>query len=101
MEVTDDNGPERLPVPLGRPVRENGVTYWHFRRQTKFYTVSWPLSRWLGNNVAHYDLLHIHGLFSFSVASAAYWAGHRHVPYVVCPFGTLNRWGMEFPSEPC
>ncbi len=95
VATTDDNGPERLPVPLEHPVLENGVTYWYFRRQTHFYTISWPLSRWLGKNVANYDLLHIHALFSFSVASAAYWANHYRVPYVVRPLGTLNRWGME------
>jgi glycosyltransferase involved in cell wall biosynthesis len=94
--TTDDNGPEqRLPVPLGRPVRENHVTYWYFRRQMRFYTVSWPLSHWLGKHVADYDVVHIHALFSFAVASAAYWARHYRVPYVVRPLGTLNRWGME------
>ena len=95
VATTDDNGPERLPVPLNRPVMENGVTYRYFRRQTHFYIISWPLSRWLRNHVAAYDLLHIHALFSFSVASAAWWASHYRVPYVVRPLGTLNRWGIE------
>ena len=95
VATTDDNGLERLQVPLNRPVMENGVTYRYFRRQTHFYTISWPLSRWLRNNVAAYDLLHIHALFSFPVASAAWWASHYHVPYVVRPLGTLNRWGIE------
>jgi glycosyltransferase involved in cell wall biosynthesis len=93
--TTDDNGPEqRLTVPLGRPVRENDVTYWYFRRQMRLYTVSWPLSHWLGKHMADYDVVHIHALFSFAEASAAYWAGHYRVPYVVRPLGTLNRWGM-------
>ena len=95
VATTDDNGPERLSVPLEKPVRENGVTYRYFRRQIYFYTISWPLSQWLRKNVAGYDLLHIHALFSFSVASAAWWASHYRVPYVVRPLGTLNRWGME------
>jgi glycosyltransferase involved in cell wall biosynthesis len=95
VATTDDNGSERLQVPLDRPVMEDGVTYRYFRRQTRFYTVSWPLFRWLGNNVAAYDLLHIHALFSFSVAAAAWWSSHYRVPYVVRPLGTLNRWGIE------
>lgn len=95
VATTDDNGSERLDVPLDRPVRENDVNYWYFRRQLHFYTISWPLSRWLRKNVAAYDLLHIHALFSFSVISAAWWASHYRVPYVVRPLGTLNRWGME------
>jgi glycosyltransferase involved in cell wall biosynthesis len=76
-------------------VMENGVTYRYFRRQMYFYTMSWPLSQWLRNNVAAYDVIHIHALFSFSVASAAWWASHYGVPYVVRPLGTLNRWGIE------
>jgi glycosyltransferase involved in cell wall biosynthesis len=95
VATTDDNGPERLQVPLDHPVRENDVTYWYFRRQTRFYTISWSLFRWLRKNAAEYDLLHIHALFSFAAVSAAYWASHYRVPYVVRPLGTLNRWGME------
>jgi glycosyltransferase involved in cell wall biosynthesis len=95
VATTDDNGSERLAVPLDRPVREDGVTYRYFRRQMFFYTVSWPLFRWLRKNVASYDVLHIHALFSFSVAAAAWWASYYRVPYVVRPLGTLNRWGME------
>lgn len=95
IATTDDNGPETLSVPLDRPLMENGVTCHYFRRQTRFYLISWPLFRWLRHNVASYDLLHIHALFSFSVAAAAFWASHYRVPYVVRPLGTLNRWGME------
>lgn len=95
VATTDDNDCESLTVPLDRPVSENGVTYRYFHRQTYFYTVSWPLSRWLRKNVADYDLVHIHALFSFPVASAAYWASHYHVPYLVRPLGTLNQWGIK------
>jgi len=93
--TTDDNGPERLDVPLGRPVSERRVTYWYFRRQMRFYTVSWPLFQWLRQRVPDYDVLHIHALFSFATGAAAYQARRYRVPYVVRPLGTLNRWGME------
>jgi glycosyltransferase involved in cell wall biosynthesis len=95
VATTDDNGRERLRVPLDRPVSENAVRYWYFPRQTRFYTVSWPLSRWLKKNTPAYDLVHIHALFSFGVLAAAWWAHRCGVPYVVRPLGTLNRWGIE------
>jgi glycosyltransferase involved in cell wall biosynthesis len=95
VAATDDNGHGRLRVPLGVPVVEGGVTYRYFRRQTRFYTSSWPLSRWLARHVHDYDLIHIHALFSFASVAAAYWAARAGVPYVVRPLGTLNRWGME------
>jgi glycosyltransferase involved in cell wall biosynthesis len=95
VAATDDNGHGRLRVPHGVPVIEDGVTYRYFRRQTRFYTFSWPLSRWLARHVRDYDLVHVHALFSFASVAAAHWAARAGVPYVVRPLGTLNRWGME------
>jgi glycosyltransferase involved in cell wall biosynthesis len=95
VATTDDNGPGRLDVPCGTPVIENGVTYWHFRRQSRFYTFSWPLTNWLATNIRNYDVVHIHALFSYAASPAAYLA-HRHgVPYIVRPLGVLNNWGMR------
>src|SRR5437899_12740318 len=66
IATTDDDGPGRLAVPLGRPVDEDGVTQWYFRRQTRFYTTSWALTRWLAGHMADHDLVHIHSLFSYA-----------------------------------
>jgi len=95
IATTDDNGTGRLIVPLGQSVVEDGVTYWYFRRQIPFYTVSWPLSRWLAVHVEEYDVLHIHALFSFSATVGAFWAARRGIPYLVRPLGVLNNWGMR------
>jgi len=95
IATTDDNGPERLTVPMGRAVSKDGVTYWYFPRQTDFYLFSWPLFLWLKHHVRDFELVHIHTLFSFPVIPAAYWAHHYGVPYVVRPLGTLNRWGIQ------
>jgi len=94
VATTNDNARELLDVPLGTPVREDGVTYWYFPRQLRFYTASWPLGAWLAAHVADYSLVHIHALFSFATLPAAYWAHRRNVPYIVRPLGTLNQWGM-------
>src|ERR1700735_4553184 len=59
IATTDDNGPERLAVPRGVPVVQQGVTYWYFQRQTRFYIFSWPLTSWLARHVPEYDLVHI------------------------------------------
>jgi glycosyltransferase involved in cell wall biosynthesis len=95
VAATDDNGRARLAIPHAIPVVEDAVTYRYFPRQTRFYGVSWPLGFWLARHVRDYDLVHIHALFSFAAAPAAYWAARAGVPYVVRPLGTLNRWGME------
>ena len=36
VATTDDNGRDRLDVPLGVSVGEEGVTAWYFPRQTRF-----------------------------------------------------------------
>ena len=95
VATTDDNGPGRLPQPGRAPLMEAGVCYWVFRRQTRFYTFSWPLTRWLLKRVADFDIVHIHALFSFASVIAAVCARRRGIPYIIRPLGTLNRWGMH------
>jgi glycosyltransferase involved in cell wall biosynthesis len=94
VATTDDNGPGRLSVPLGRPQQEDGATFWYFPRQTRFYTFSWPLTGWLARHVREFDLVHIHALFSYASLPAALLARRAGVPYIVRPLGTLNRWGI-------
>lgn len=95
VATTDDNGHSRLNVSHSKPIVEEGVTYRYFRRQTRFYTFSWPLTRWLAQHVREYDLVHIHALFSYAAIPAAYWATRWKVPYIVHPLGVLNYWGMH------
>ena len=95
IATTDDNGTEQLTVPLAQPVIENGVTYWYFPRQIRFYTFSWPLWRWFATHIGDYDLVHIHALFSFGTTAGAFWATRRRVPYLVRPLGVLNTWGIR------
>lgn len=77
------------------PVNRNDVNYHYFRRQTDFYKVSRPMTRWLARNIGEYDLVHIHALFSYATSAAANLAIKNRVPYVIRPLGALNRWGME------
>jgi glycosyltransferase involved in cell wall biosynthesis len=93
--TTDCNGPERLRTALETPVTEEGVTYRFFARQSRLYTFSHPLARWLARHTPEYDLVHIHALFSHASTAAALAARRSGVPYIVRPLGTLNRWGME------
>ena len=97
VATTDDNGPGTLPARYGEPVVQDGVTYWYFPRQLRFYTSSWPLALWLAHHVADFDLVHIHALFSFAALPASYWAARRGVPYIVRPLGTLESLGHDAP----
>jgi len=93
--TTDDDGPgARLACPLGKPVPEDGVRRWYFRKNGEFYKVSWTFMRWVLNAVKHFDLVHIHGLFSFTSVISAWAARRAGVPYVIRPLGVLARYGM-------
>ncbi len=93
--TTDDNGPERLAVPLGQPQSEDGAIYRYFPRQSRFYIVSLPLALWLWRHIREYDLVHVHAVFSFASVAAAFVARQRGVPYLIRPLGVLNEWGLK------
>ena len=76
-------------------INQNGVSVFYFQRQSEFYKVSLPLSKWLSTHIRDYDLVHIHALFSYSSYAAARLATKNGVPYIVRPLGVLNRWGMQ------
>jgi glycosyltransferase involved in cell wall biosynthesis len=78
-----------------RRINQSEVSVYYFRRQSEFYKVSLPLSRWLSKHIRDYDLVHIHALFSYSSYTAARLATKNGVPYIVRPLGVLNRWGMQ------
>jgi glycosyltransferase involved in cell wall biosynthesis len=66
-----------------------------FPRNLEAYKVSFGLAKWLRENITHFDLVHVHALFSFSSTVAARIARKNNVPYIVRPLGVLNRWGMR------
>jgi glycosyltransferase involved in cell wall biosynthesis len=93
--TNDDGAGRRNGKSCGRPLPENGVVHWYFRKAADFYKPSPQFARWIASKAADYDLIHIHALFSFTSAAAA-WAAHRAgVPYVVRPLGALNAYGMQ------
>ena len=92
--TTDANGDvDELPltVPLGQPVQQDGYEIIHFRcapfRRYKFST---GLLKWLWANAHHYDIAHIHALFSPVSTTAATVCRWKKLPYIMRPLGTLD-----------
>ena len=85
----------RASPNVTRRESKDGVQWLSFPIQLSGYGVSLPLRRWLQAHVHEYDLVHIHGVFSYASYTAARIARGACVPCVVRPFGVLNRWGME------
>ncbi len=59
------------------------------------FSLSTQLWTWLGQNVQNYDLLHIHGVFTFPPLSACFHAQRMNVPYILRPAGTLDPWSLR------
>lgn len=98
IDVAATAGDEELALlngDLTKPISRDGANYYYFRRQTEFYKISRPMTRWIAQHIREYDLVHIHALFSYSAYTAANLAIKNRVPYVIRPLGVLNRWGME------
>ncbi len=97
VATTDDDGPGRrvVDVALGQRIERDGYGVYFFTKQSEFYKVSLPFSRWFSRNAEHYDIVHIHALFSFTSTAAARAARRLRVPYIIRPLGVLNRWGTR------
>ena len=97
-EVATTNADESadLPIPDELPAMVQGVPVYFFARQNRWrYKFSWNLTNWLKRNVGQYDLLHIHALFSYSTAAAAFYARKFKVPYIMLPHGMLGPWPIR------
>lgn len=94
--TTDDDGPRaRLPRTPPSGERHGAACRHVFGMSTRAYKTSWPMWDWLRRETGSFDVVHVHGLFSFAPLAAAWWARRRGVPYVVRPLGVLNRYGMR------
>ncbi|MBF0176399.1 MAG: glycosyltransferase [Magnetococcales bacterium] len=84
------DGPGELDVPLASPVDLDGV-------MVRYDPPGWPrrLYRYPGLLVAlreqlvHFDILHLHGVFLWSTWAASRLAGQAGLPYIVSPRGML------------
>jgi glycosyltransferase involved in cell wall biosynthesis len=80
-----------LSVPLEEPVARNGYTQWNFPVTMRLtYGISPGLWRQLARTAGQFDLIHIHGLYSFPSLAAAWHARRVDVPYVQRLQGSLD-----------
>jgi glycosyltransferase involved in cell wall biosynthesis len=97
IATTDDNGSERLDLPLRQRLEYEQVPVWflpRFSQPMRDFIFSADLTCWLWKHLKDYDLLHTHYLFSFAPTCAAAIARQQKIPYIVTPYGMLTpgRW---------
>lgn len=79
-----------------QPIIKESVRYFYFPiKRVAGWAFSFQLCRWLQCNISTYDLVHIHGIFTFPPLAGCYWARRCRIPYIIRPAGTLNVWGLQ------
>ena len=95
IATTDADGAGRLQVECGKPVPFHQIPTLFFPRQwSEALKFSYPLARWLDDNISQFDVVHIHAVFSHACLAAARSCRRHRVPCIVRPLGTLD------PVEP-
>ncbi len=96
LATTDADGPVRLEVAIDRETTFDGVQVRFFPKQaSESFKWSRPLASWLRGNVRHFDVVHVHAVFSHSSIAAGRACRETGVPYIVRPLGTLDPWSLS------
>lgn len=101
IATTNDDGDNLLDVPLQRCIEYKRIPIWFFQRfSPNFkpiteYAFSSQLTQWLCQNMAKYDLIHVHALFSYPSTIAMLIARSQNIPYIVTTHGLLCEWSLQ------
>ena len=96
---TDAEPGGHLSVELESPTTHAGVPAIFFHKHlSEAFKYSKAMPRWLDQNVANFDLVHIHGVFSHACIAASRACRRQKVPYLVRPLGNLDPWSLRNKS---
>jgi glycosyltransferase involved in cell wall biosynthesis len=96
IATTNADGTGVLPVPLDKLEPYQNIPTIFFQRDfSEAFKYSRQLARWLTQNVADYDLVHIHAVFSHACLAASSVCRSQGVPYLVRTIGNLDPWSLE------
>jgi glycosyltransferase involved in cell wall biosynthesis len=99
--TTNDGGNNLLDVPLNILYEYQKAPVRFFSRfspsihQLREFCFSVDLTAWLWKHLRDYDLLHVHGIFSYTSTVAMAIARSQNVPYINSPHGMLCEWSLR------
>ena len=92
LATTDADGPDG-PLPENEVPQEYPVHVFP-RTASERWKYSRSLGSWLRTNTRRFDLVHIHGLWSYASHAAATSAYRAQVPYILRPAGMLSAYTL-------
>ncbi|HEX6960762.1 MAG TPA: glycosyltransferase [Lacipirellula sp.] len=96
LTATDADGPSHCLAP--HELSTDYPVHLCRRTATEQWKYSRTLGKWLRANAGRFDVVHIHGLWSYASAAAARAARRANVPYIVRPAGMLSAYSFRDDS---
>ena len=80
-----------MDVPCNVPIvmKRVNVTFFGIQEPRRWY-FTYNLARALRKNIPDYEIVHIHGIYTFPTAVTAYYCRKAGIPYIIRPHGTLS-----------
>lgn len=100
IATTNDHGNGILEEATAEWKTYNGVPIVFFPKYDSRFRVirefiySGSFRRWLQRNIASYDLVHVHAIFSFVPSYTMWLCRQRKIPYIVSTHGLLEAWPL-------
>jgi glycosyltransferase involved in cell wall biosynthesis len=101
IATTNDDYDEVLDVPLNCWCDYQSVPVIFFPRFSppvrpiRNFCISPSMTTWLWTHLQEYDVVHVHGIFTYPSTVAMAICRQQKVPYLNRPFGQLCQWSLE------